>query len=240
MNDLAADHIYEIGRGYWERLSSLFAKSDPRGPPAVITFSGYDPSTFETNSTFPRQYLPFMAILVQRTLGRPFYHELFHTIGINRKEDVDLTLAEEITHSVVSVPRDVIVVASSELSQFRHLPHNDELYSLVSRFGMSEFECNMDEFLIPIGQMYLLGKYDAIDTHHILEVFAKKDQADRMSRRDLSLYLGIVPQIAGQLMVDLYEGDIEAMLKAHPLGELDGPALWNRYAKPLLTDHKIS
>lgn len=62
---------------------------------------------------------------------------------------------------------------------------------------------------------------------------------DPAAKSDAEMTLGGMPTLAGEMMVDLYKGDVKALLREHPLTDIDGQQLWTQYAVPLLTRGRL-
>lgn len=259
------DLVYREMVSYWSDLSKLFSKSDPRGPPRIATINVEDP--IETPDLI-RETLQFYPdkpseketiwILTSFCMHRlSHYNPHWHVIFINRAEDYKISsLAEEVTHSVVSVPEGNVEVPYESFRDFNgYAPNFGNIISEALDTCLSSPQetwlVNLSEFFPPLGHAHLLQ--EVLDTdwvkvfRELISEYSDEDcegavefKGPLAKLNPINNLIEHLPRIVGELMVKLYEGDIEALLREHPqLPHLDGPQLWAQYCKPLLSYGKL-
>lgn len=250
--------IYTQLQRDWVSLSDLFQKQDPRGCPLLAIYNVKDVNeegykvrqTLEFHPEKPSEEV--VDHIITRTFdtnGEARYSKDNHAVILNRatSEDFTNTLTHEGTHAVVNVGNDEVFIATDEFTAFHgyYAGFGRGIHRVLKRLGISQFRMGMGEFFPPIGQAHLLGKdfkYDSFSwqsrfysLYNIGGEYAQYYRA--MYAHSLVLH---VPQIAGELMVRAYKGDVPTILREHPqLALFDGQELWQNYAKPLLTTGKL-
>lgn len=140
----------------------------------------------------------------------------------NTPESFDETLAHELTHSIVSIKEDYFrPVNVDELRQVK-IPswyRGHDIFKLeeIIRTGKVPklAQIDMNEFYTPLGTVHLLEERYQPPEYYFLP--------DRL------------PQMAGDLLVKLYQGDIRAFMREHPqIAFLSSEELWQKYCTPLL------
>lgn len=110
---------------------------------------------------------------------------------------------------------------------------------------IGEFKLNLNEFFPPLGQAHLKPEeYRArkLNWDEAFRSISYMDPEKQFFERAMTAHslTEHVPQIAGKLLVDIYKGDVEALVGEHPqLSQLNGPQLWVQYCKRLLTSGKL-
>lgn len=140
------------------------------------------------------------------------------------EDDFDELLAHELTHSVVFFREDddYRTINFDELSQVK-IPSwytgqdVSKLKEMIVKGKIPESEqvVNMGEFYTPLGTAHLLGEKYQQPEYYFLP--------------------NRLPQMAGDLLVKLYQGDIKAFMREHPkIAFLSSEELWQKYCAPLL------
>ena len=106
------------------------------------------------------------------------------------------------------------------------------------------WRCLVDEFFPPIAQSYFHGNYSRDENWKRVNMELRRNL--RSGKPFLNIEARIqslvshFPQIAGEIFVDLFHGDIKALIKEHAaLGKLSKNELWEDYCFPLLTKGRL-
>ncbi len=253
------EFVYMDIQKQWQELSRLFSKNDPRGVPILAIFNVEDVNkegwkvaeTLEFHPETPSEEA--VKDIISRTydnFGSCRYSRDNHAVVINRAESngrYPLALAEEVTHSVVPVDDEILKLGVEDFREFNGHSYGfgNLVYRVLEPLKIGEFKLNLNEFFPPIGQAHVKPEeYKARKLNwdgafrSISYMDAEKQFFERAMRaHSLTEH---VPQIAGKLLVDLYKGDVEALVREHPqLAHLDGTHLWVQYCKPLMTSGKL-
>jgi len=180
-----------------------------------------------------------------------------HIILINRKNHTGiLDLAEETIHSVANISENFVFVPRESFKYFNGCVPNlgqeiSEVIELTFPSSQNELYIMPGEFFVPFGIMYLLpdlyfphdfGKH-FINMKNKVEHMRSQNNAENSdfdTRKQVRNLIEHLPVLAGEFMVRLYQGDVEALLKEHPqLPHLNGPQVWTQYCEPLLTHGKL-
>jgi hypothetical protein len=245
----------------WQELSRLFSKDDPRGAPllAIFNVENVDKEGWKVKDTLefhpdtpPEETVKRIISGTYDTFGACRYSKDVHAVVINRAVSnghFPMTLAEEVTHSVIPVTHEIVRLAPEDFKEFNGYAKGfgDLAYRILQPLKIGEFKLNLNEFFPPIGQVHLepnrfdTEKYDWEKAFRVTESMPSysEDLFFRKAMRAHNL-TEHVPQIAGALLVGAYKGDIGALVREHPqLAHLDGTQLWVQYCKPLLTSGKL-
>ena len=157
----------------------------------------------------------------------------------------DRHLVEELTHDVVVHKDTAVTLDVTCINSFNGYccDFGPIAYDIIQKAaGRTPLTVETDEFYPALGLAHVLdGPYKWVDTKWALlldRIRTSKDAKQAATRsHDFVTHF---PQIAGELFVQHYGGDVNAMLREHPdLPTISGKDLWERYCVPLLTHGNI-
>jgi hypothetical protein len=227
---------------YHRRLTEFFGVEDKRRPPRVATYLE-DVLVFPNSESFKsknREHITYQFI----DYFPASYNRKRHYIYLSKENvytEAPLTEQHEATHSVLNPlsTSDKIEIVMSDLDSMQQNELADLIKENLHRWFKFRDErtvgIDSSEFYAPLGTAYLSG------TPERLQKTAEVTAREVLTSFKLLDIIKHLPQLAGEILVDQYHGDVKALMREHPkLPHLSGKELWQQYCMPLLTEGRLS
>ena len=248
---LACNLAYNKLESYWEKLAEIFPRARNNKLPTCVFIN---PNNIPSRSC-PERGLIFMpqkpdketvfevceliCTEVQERCWTPtaYTGELnILLFNLNRIEN-EGALTEEVTHAATALPNSCVRVNKDVIESFDgYSPRlGKKLLSQLQNCCPDEFVLGINEFFVPLGQSALLVDSEARLSEGINEVLSSSS-----SPYGVYDFIYHIPQLAGLLLLQQYNGDVNTVISSHPeILTLDANGIWEQFCLPLLTHGKL-
>ncbi|MDD4877991.1 MAG: hypothetical protein PHO02_03065 [Candidatus Nanoarchaeia archaeon] len=265
----SVQELYEDMSEKWEILSELFSRQDIRGKPALAVFNiNYDGKKgifssilrkakfFAGFKSMPSGISPeckndlFVEFMKIETMGA--YSRYYNLVALNRQALSNwwypFAMPEEVTHSIVQVADDEILVEKESVASFNGYSSyfGHKIHSALKCLEIENFTVEMDEFFPPFGQSHFLGKelnkfMPCLEETINAKAYFQPGKSKEERQKDVKETLYRLPSLAGFMLAKQYKHDMGALMKEHPLlPYLGGKQIWKSYCLPILINGKLT
>lgn len=246
----------------WSSLSRIFPRPNDLPVPEIVLihFDFVNDHSLKSRiiSSTPGIEAEALYYALSATHGDNFRRGAYvpdgHVIVLNGYADADTyktnaALIEEVTHAATFVQgrsyshvNDLAVVQRDAMPGFG-LRLSQGVIKYLGRYNPT---IEVNEFFPPLGEAFLLSSNYRSDSARAIEYIEglllalEKSPDDLNNKNLLSDCVNHLPRLAGDFLVQQYQGDTRAIMCAHPtLTDMNAKQLWAEYCLPLLEKGRL-